>query len=215
MELDEIRQRWQQSESPPLATPGPNDTALRVLLTRPAAPGLIEKMRRNARWEAALTAAIAVGLPVLIVDTGSSLMRFYAVVMLFLAIGLLFYYYQKLNQLRRMSHADAHVRQHLANLCAGLRQLLQFYYRLTLACGPLGLLMGLGFFVGREAARPGYFRWQLIGIVAAVSLVFGLLLQVAVIYGTRWWLQKLYGQHLDQLEQSLAELDEPATNFSD
>ena len=46
--------------------------------------------------------------------------------------------------------------------------------------------------------------------MTAVMLVGGALLQVGTVYGTRWYLQRLYGQHLDRLEASLRELgDEP------
>ena len=41
-------------------------------------------------------------------------------------------------------------------------------------------------------------------------LVFGVVVQVGVVYFTRWYLQRLYGQHLDRLESQLRELDEPA-----
>ena len=39
-------------------------------------------------------------------------------------------------------------------------------------------------------------------------LVFGALLQVAAVYGTRWYVQRLYGQHLDRLEGLLRELEQ-------
>ena len=35
-------------------------------------------------------------------------------------------------------------------------------------------------------------------------------MQVFAVYVTRWFMQRLYGQHLDRLEANLRELDEPA-----
>jgi len=37
----------------------------------------------------------------------------------------------------------------------------------------------------------------------------GAVVQVGVVYFTRWYMQRLYGQHLDRLEGQLQELDEP------
>jgi hypothetical protein len=70
--------------------------------------------------------------------------------------------------------------------------------------------MNLGYFVGKELARPTPFRWKMLLIIGGVMLVLGGLLQVLAVYGTRWYMQRLYGQHLDRLEHSLQELNEPA-----
>ena len=215
MELDEFRRRWQQT--PPTADL--TETSLKQLLKH-RSTSLVEKMRRNARLEAGLTVLVIMLLPAYIVYTDIVYadklpLQLWGKFMLVLAVGMLYYYYLKLGLLQRMAHAETQVRQHLSQLCAGLRQLLRFYYRLTLATGPFVLLMGLCFAVSKEYAHsrltPGYVvDWEALGIMAAVMLVGGALLQVGTVYGTRWYLQRLYGQHLDRLEASLRELgDEP------
>jgi len=71
------------------------------------------------------------------------------------------------------------------------------------------MLFMLGFYLGKELHRAAGPRWLLVGIVAALALIIGAACQVAVIRFTRWYLQRLYGQHLDRLESQLRELDEP------
>lgn len=198
MELDDLRGQWQQRTAAADAA---------VLFAVPKEqPGLIEKMRRNAQWELALTIVIAFGLPIFIALTKIPIYRLWAAVMLLLAGIMLFYYYQKLVTLGRMLRVDGSVQGHLQVLCGGLRALLLFYHRLTLATGPTMLLLLLGYYVGRELARATPFRWGRIGGMTLFVLIFGLLLQLVVIYGTRWYLQRLYGQHLDHLETALREL---------
>ena len=210
MELDELRRRWQQA--PPTADL--TETSLKQLLKH-RSTSLVEKMRRNARLEAGLTVLVIMLLPVYIVYTDKLPLQLWGKFMLVLAVGMLYYYYLKLGLLQRMAHAETQVRQHLSQLCAGLRQMLRFYYRLTLVTGPFVLLMGLCFAVSKEYAHsrltPGYVvDWEALGVMTAVMLVGGALLQVGTVYGTRWYLQRLYGQHLDRLEASLRELgDEP------
>jgi hypothetical protein len=46
------------------------------------------------------------------------------------------------------------------------------------------------------------------GIIAVLAMVIGAACQAGVIYFTRWYLQRLYGQHLDRLEGQLRELDD-------
>jgi hypothetical protein len=167
-------------------------------------------MRRNAWFETVFTALVAAALPFYIAFRDSAFHRMYGVAMLLLSVIMLYYFYRQLQLLGRMARAEVHVRAHLLELSAGLRKLLRFYYRLTLATTPLAMLLVLGFFTGKELARTGDFRWGLMATVAAAFLMFGAVLQVGMVYGTRWYLQRLYGQHLDRLEASLRELSEEA-----
>jgi hypothetical protein len=134
--------------------------------------------------------------------------QIYAVIMLFLGLGLLYFYYRMLGMLKRMLMVEGNVRGHLQRLAAGLRAMLRFYYRLTLASGPTMMLLNFCYFLGRELGRPTPFRWKLMFIIGGVLLMLGGLVQVLAVYGTRWYVQRLYGQHLDRLEANLAELEE-------
>ena len=207
MELDELRRQWQQ---PDLASPPSVDAAqLRGLLAR-VPTDLVAKLRRNTWVETALTALVGVGALVYLIS-GPELVifRLYGVVFVLLALLLLFRYSRQLELLRRMGRAEVHVRKHLGALCTGLRRQMQFYYRLTLATLLLTTLLNLGFLVGQELARAAPFRWGLVGLEAGCVLLLVIPLQWAAARGTRWYLQRLYGQHLDRLEASLRELAEP------
>ncbi len=206
MELDDLRRQWQQ----PAETPGPPLEAgqLNTWLAR-GPGGLVARMRRNTHWEQAFTALIMGGAGVLWASSTQLIYRFYAVVLLFLGLGMFYYYYRVLAVLGQMAAADGHVRGHLQRLSAGLRQLLRFNFRLTLFMGPLALLSLLGYAVGRELARPGGFRSGRVLVVSGVLLVLGALLQLGVARLTRRYLHQLYGRHLDRLDANLRELDEP------
>ncbi|SFQ47072.1 hypothetical protein [Hymenobacter arizonensis] len=204
MQLEDLRQSWL---NPPEPVAPINSVQLETLLAN--RPGLVDKMRRSALWETGFTAMLVVVSPFAFFMVETLIYRVYAVIMLALGLGLLYYYYRMLVMLNRMRLVEGNVRGHLKQLAAGLRAMLRFYYRLTLAAGPAVMLLNFGYFVGRELARPTPFRWKLLFIVGGVFLVFGVLLQLLAVYGTRWYVQRLYGQHLDRLEANLAELDEP------
>lgn len=206
MELDDLRRQWQQ----PDATPPPVSSAeLDGMLTHKAG-GLVDTMRRNTWYEAVLTLLIVAAAPFYAWSVwGDSLQLLLAASMLLVAVILLANYYQQLGLLRRMSQPEMQVRVHLGALCAGLRQRLHFYYRLTLATSPAMLLLLMGFHVGKELAHPGAFHWKYILLLAAAYAALGAALQYGIAYLTRWYLQRLYGRHLDRLEASLRELAEP------
>jgi hypothetical protein len=209
MELDDLRRQWQRPEKavPPAITPA----ELQALLRRQRG-GLIEKMRRNTYWEAGVASVLVVPtLVVFLAHNRGPLAVLYAGSLALLTMMMAYYYYKVIRLLRRLAETTGSVRGHLERLYAGLRQLLRFYYRLTLATLPGSLLLIYGFFMGKELLRPGGFRASLLAEVGVGLLLIGALLQTAVVYGTRWWMQRLYGQHLDRLEGQLRELDEPAS----
>ncbi|WBA41996.1 hypothetical protein [Hymenobacter canadensis] len=206
MELDDFRRQWKQ----PVAADFPADLldadALTQLLARgPSNP--VSKMQRNARVEMALTAGLML-LPFAAMRLNKPVTVFWAVLMLLLGAGQLYYYYYKLGVLRRMATVEGNVRDHLRKLCLELRRLLRFLYRVTLVTGPVTLALLFGSEVYQEMGRPGGARVALLAIVAGVLVVLGFLLQLALIRGTRLYLQRLYGQHLDRLEASLRELED-------
>ncbi|TGE25599.1 hypothetical protein E5K00_10540 [Hymenobacter aquaticus] len=204
MELDDLRRRWQQpTPGTPPALPEP---ALHELLSRQSGT-LVARMRRNARAELAFTVLMMLGLGGFLLYADKAFYQMYAVFMLLLSAAMLYYYYHKLGLLRQMDSVEGNVQGHLQRLTANLRRLLSYYYRLTLFSGPWALLLLLGFQVGQELARPEPFRWTRMGITAGAYLVLGAVLQVLAVYGTRWYMQRLYGQHLDRLEAALRELE--------
>jgi hypothetical protein len=205
MELDDLRRQWQQPE--PAAPPMTQAELSRLLAQR--SDGLVEKMRRNARWELGFVVLMAVTMPLILRFASNFLERAQVVSLFLVALVMLGYYYRKLTMLRQMTEPDGHVLGNLRRLSAGLRSMLRFNYRLTLAMPPASLLLALEFVVGKELSRPGGVRTaMLFGLVAAM-VVMGLLLQWAVVRAARWYLQRLYGQYLDRLEANLRELTDP------
>jgi hypothetical protein len=95
-------------------------------------------------------------------------------------------------------------------LVVGLRKLIQFYYRFTLAMVPVALLVGLlvGLYEPENGVRPAFSLARLIlGLV--ITGVAGSVVLWATARAARWYLQRLYGQHLDRLESYLRELSDP------
>ncbi|OGX83973.1 hypothetical protein [Hymenobacter glacialis] len=202
MQLEDLRQSWLNA---PAETAPINRTQLDALLA--SRPGLVDKMYRNARWETAFAVLFTMAGPVMWVLTTAALHKAYAVITLVLGSSMLYYYYRMFAVLDQMRLVEGDVRGHLQRLVAGMRTLLRFYYRFTLVIGPLLMLMNFGYFLGLELMRPAPLQWPVLLRMAGVTVVAAVLLQVLAVYLTRWFMQRLYGQHLDRFESNLAELD--------
>ena len=207
MELDDLRRQWQQPE--PAATPAITPTELTRLVARQSG-NILEQLRRNASRELGLNYMLVLGTLGVVVSTSQLWLRLLAGMMGLLGLVCIYYFHRKLGLLRSMTDPAGHLRAHLVRITEGLRTLIRFYYRLTLWTGPWTMLLMLGFYLGKELHRAAGPRWLLVGIVACLAVVIGAVCQVAIIRFTRWYLQRLYGQHLDRLEGQLRELDEPA-----
>ena len=201
MELDDLRRQWQQA--PAAAAPVLPDIGL---LLKQQSTSLIERMRRSV-WMEILASALLTLLPLPFIQA-TAFLWWYVGAMTLLASVLGYCYARQLALLSRMAQAEVSIRGHLQVLCAGLRQLLRFYYYLTLWLGPSTYVLMLGYGVSRELSRAAGPRWQQLGILMSLALVLGVIFQVGIVYFNRWYLQRLYGQHLDRLEGQLRELDD-------
>lgn len=210
MELDDLRRQWQQPE--PVALPVLTDLDLSALL-KSRTLGLVEKMRRAAWLEIGYAVLMTIGMLV-----GWRLLRggkipgpflnMLMTTLVVLLLVMLVYYFRLLSVLKRMLEPATSVRQHLTTLAQGMRRLLNFYYRLTLCIEPVVMLLAIGYYVGGELAHPGKMGWNFPSGFVAGILVAGIPMQVGIVYFTRWWVQRLYGQYLDRLESQLRELDD-------
>jgi len=206
MELDDLRRQWQQSEPSAAALSAPQ---LRELLAQQRG-NLVDKMRRNARWEMALAVLMAGLMLGGLLQLQKAVFKLYTGFSLLLMLVLVYYYYRLLTMLRQMDEPGSSVRRHLVQLCAGLRQMLRFNYKLTLWVLPWMLILIYGFFTGQLLAGKAKYSWQAWALAGGILLVLGAVVQVGVVHFTRWYMQRLYGQHLDRLEGQLHELEEDA-----
>ena len=208
MELDDLRRQWQQ---PPAETPALLDAAELTRLLGQQSEGIVGKLRRNARLELYINFAVLLGSLALVWLVQVFWVQVFGWVLVVVGLVCIGYLYRKLHLLRRMDDPAGDLRAHLRQLASGLRALIRFYYRLTLAMLPVsGVVYALMAF---SQFKHSLSLTSLPGLALALGLVVVLpaLLYLPTAATTRRYLQYLYGQHLDRLEASLRELgDEPA-----
>jgi len=205
MELDDLRRQWQQPQ--PATDPAAlNPAELRQLLARQSG-SVIEQLRRNARIEMNINYAL---LPVSLLVAGLApvpWVRLFGALLTLLALVCIFYFRRKLGLLHSMSDPAGDLRSHLVRLITGLRTLIRFYYRLTLATIPVtGLLLGIMSVTSVLKVVTPTKIWLLAGLLTVLCLV----IYLPIAHTTKRYLHWLYGQHLDRLEGQLRELDEAA-----
>ena len=104
------------------------------------------------------------------------------------------------------------VREQVAQQLRSLRSLVQLYYRATLWSVPASLMVSIVFVGGRMVqTTAGPKLLVSLGVLGLAYVLMGTLTYFGIRLATRWYLQRLYGQHLDRLEASLRELGDEAS----
>jgi hypothetical protein len=208
MELDDLRRQWRQAE-PPQTNPALGTGELTALLARQSG-GVVEQLRRNARLELRINYGVLAASVLLVARASELWLRLFGGVLTLLAVVCIFYFYRKIGLLRNMDDPAGNLRAHLTRMASGLRSLIQFYYRLTLAMIPVSVsIMGLMAVSEAHTKITPTKLW----LISALLLGLAVFLYLPTAHFTTKYLQRLYGQHLDRLESQLRELDEPAASL--
>jgi len=205
MELDDLRRTWQHL--PPAAEPVMDERALTGILSQKS-DGPIERLRRNARLEVGLCFGYLIVSIALIIFAPALRWRALGVTLVPVCLVCFYFLYRKLRLLQGMAETERDLHGHLIRVTTGMRSLVRFYYGFTLATFPIGLLFGflIRMFDPNVAHSP--FSSKKLAISIGVLIVVGVIFWWGVAHFTRWYLQRLYGQHLDRLEGMLRELEE-------
>lgn len=197
MELDNLKQAWKTLDSSSPAAD--RDSILGMLQKKSQRP--IARIRRNLRYEmwAIVLLYTATILYYFLANHG----KFWGVAVLLLAIGSLFmiYYYLKNKLLNEMECVACEVRSNLERQVRMLEKYLRIYFIAGNLLTPISYITA-GIVVieqspGITAISTNFLLLFFLGCAAVTILVYFL---------NRWYLNKLYGQHIIRLKALLEEL---------
>lgn len=205
MELDNLKTIWKGQDV--LDEPEPDQTEMLIWLMTRQSRGPIAHMRRNLRRESLLM--IATYIPTIL---GYLLLlqgRLWVISLVYFLILVFFgiYYYKKSRLLRDMECVTCEVRSNLARQLDRLGRYVNFYRW----SGTLLIVIALiiGYMVIAYTYRhvhplsaPGW--WLHPAFLAALLVPFAL----GAHFLNRWYVNKLYGRHIQKLRDLLREMDE-------
>lgn len=202
MELEELKNIWKKNKE---EFQPKNETQLASMLNG-TSKSLIDKLKCSVWFELKFTivAGIALLIYALLLPSGS--LKWATVSILILFVGYSFYYVKKLLLLSRFQPGEDHLKANLKKLVDNLSSYLKFYKLSFTLLYPvyfcLGILFG-GLETGSEKFFENLSNPKIIGYLTIVALV----LFFVSTWFTRWYLKKLYGNHLEKLNGLLKELN--------
>jgi hypothetical protein len=201
MELDDLKSIWKQDKSG--FEPKKEEEIASMLKGR--SKSIISKLKRSVWFELIFTIICGVGLGIcaLMLESGALMWTIISLIVLF--VSYLFYYVKKIILLNQFDSSSENLKNSLQHLFDRLTTYLNFYKRSYAILYPvyfcLGILFGaiergLGDFL-HHISQPK----TILYLVVLAGVFF-----VCTIWITNWYLKKLYGNHLDKLQELLNEL---------
>lgn len=213
MELDELKSLINERMERVHAAKSSADIAL--FLGRKT-QSVVGKIKRSLVIEMMVSAVFTIlCIAVAVFGAYTSLRIYFAIfaVVCALFIPLLYLLLKKTNKL---SSAALPVKSSLQTLVNLIREYIKRYFQLTMAIIPISLI--IAFLLGYadenlyDSKINNPFIPNLIDSPLKISLLIGYLIifSTAMYYFTRWYLRKLYGNYIIQLEMLIKELEEKA-----
>jgi hypothetical protein len=198
MELDNLKEAWKGHTVKNAADS--NEEILSMLHKKSQRP--IAKMKRNLFRELIAVIVLYTGSIIyyMIADQG----KFWEIALMLFLIGVvfLFFYYRKNKLLNEMECVACEVKSNLQRQVSTLEKYVRFYYLAGMILTPLAFFTA-GFFVLYKA--PGvtmssnFYIWFFgSGVVMTIILYFV----------NKWYVNKLYGQHVKKLKELLNQMEE-------
>ncbi len=215
MELEDLKQLWVEETELTVPKQSIDKSSLRLLLKKRAESAL-STIVRNMVFEGLfllLTLGFCVGIVVFKTDW---LVRVMAGSSFFLLFPYAVFFTLSWMNIKHIQYRPASLKQRLQDLIKSIRQYIGVYFKgimvFTVLSGPLGFLIGFGTERDSSVVWNSLERyWNSLAnpmwMVVTMGIIYLLIVGINYLI-TRWWIQKLYGRYLVDLEGCLEELEE-------
>jgi hypothetical protein len=201
MELEELKSIW--NSSTPSFQPKDADEIASMLSRKSVS--IVDKLKRNVWFDLIITSLTSVGLLGYAITLEPGALKWASVSILSTLLLYVFYYIKKIALLNRFNAATNNVRANLEALIGTLSGYLEFYRRSYTALYPLFFFVVL-MFIGIDHGADRFLETlQLPATIATLVLLAGLyyVLSTKVV---KWFLNRLYGRHLEKLKALLTDI---------
>lgn len=202
MELEELKSIW-NSSAPSFQ---PKDAGEIASMLSRKSVSIVDRLKRNVWVDLIITTVTSLGLLSYAISLRPGALKWASISILSTLLLYVFYYVKKIIVLNRFNPVTSNVRANLEVLISTLSGYLQFYQRSYTVLYPIFFCLVL-VFVGIELGTQRLL--ENLQQPSTIAMLVGLL---AVYYflGTRavrWFLNRLYGRHLEKLKSLLTDVN--------
>jgi hypothetical protein len=202
MEIEDLKSIWKkQSEGFK-----PKDETELAHMLKGRSSSIVMRLKRNVWFELIFTFLGGLGLLAYALTLPGGYLKWTSITILTLFVIYLVYYVKKLTILHRFDPGNDDIKANLQRLIYNLKGYLKFYRRSYSILYPVFFLIGL-LFLAIEYGASGFFNKLARPEVSFILLPGAALYFILSRWLTSWYLKKLYGNHLEKLENLLKDLE--------
>ncbi len=207
MELDQLKEMWGDVGS---KEQGPSADELQALLQKKS-KSPIAKMKRNLLVELLFIIVLYFFTVVYYFLNYSGGMLIAAWMLIVIGVFYVFYFLRKRKLLNRMECVSCEVKSNLKMQLVTLEKYVRFYMISGTFLFPLvfittGLVVLL--YSPEATATPSIKSTTFLAGITAVLVVVAAALTIPIYYLNKWYVRKLYGQHIERLKAIVNEMNE-------
>lgn len=199
MEFDELKRIWRQQ--PPLKV---REDEIAAILKR-RSNSIVSVLKRTAWFELLLTAIVGCILLFYSVTTPPGALKWSYVFLVVLFAGFIIYYLRKIAILSRVAYTESDIKTNIERLVASLKVYLKFYRNASSILYPFCFFLMLALVVAEHGLESFLALLSQPHILIYLGMVL-LFVLAGSLWLTRWFVNKLYGKHLEKLERLLDDL---------
>ncbi|HEX6226513.1 MAG TPA: hypothetical protein VFZ52_18965 [Chryseolinea sp.] len=203
MELEDLKSIWKSSE--PVFQPK-NEQEIAMML-KGRSISIINKLKRNVWFELVFTILVSVVLLVYALSLPQGAMKWTSISLLLMCIASTIFYVKKLVMLSRVQEINENLHDTISSLIKNLTAYLRFYKNSYTVLYPVYFSLGLLFSVF-ERGTDSFLQLLAQPTTIIYLLVMAGLFFVVSFWFARWFLKKLYGDHLEKLKNIFNELNQ-------
>ncbi|HZB15159.1 MAG TPA: hypothetical protein VE467_19115 [Chryseolinea sp.] len=202
MELEDLKSIWKSSE--PVFQPKNEQEIARMLKGRSIS--IVNKLKRNVWFELVFTIVVSVALLIYALSLPKGAMKWTSISLLLMCIASTVFYVKKLSILNHVQGINENLHDTISFLIKNLTTYLRFYKNSYTVLYPIYFLLGLLFSFMEKGTDVVEFLSQPTTII--YLLFMGGLFFLISFWFARWFLKKLYGDHLEKLKNIMHELNQ-------
>jgi Ca2+/Na+ antiporter len=202
MELDNLKELWRDMGQK-YVHQNTDEQIVIMLQRRSQSP--IARMKRNLLFE--LVAVILLYSPGIVYFMATWNARYWELAVLLLVVGLLFifYYYRKNRLLSEMQCVTCEVRSNLQKQLTTLEKYVQFYFVSGTVLTPVAYFSSALVVLFKSPALDDAITNK---ATYVIIVGIGLVVTIGSYFLNKWYVKKLYGQHIKKLKALLQQMEE-------
>lgn len=204
MELDNLKDLWRDLDQKEVHQ---NTDEQIVMILQKKSQSPIARMKRNLLLE--LIAVIILYSLAIWYFLATAMGRYWEIALLLLSVGVvfIFYYYRKNKLLGEMQCLTCEVRSNLQKQLITLEKYVQFYFVSGIILTPVAYFASGLIVLFKSPVQNAAAGFTESGEYI-VFIVIGLLITIGSYFLNKWYIKKLYGQHIKKLKELLLQMDE-------